>query len=121
VISSGERERAVFEAPRSRAAVAVELIITLALVVAKRVFGGDREGQRRGRRLEDAHLGTAGICGPARVRRELFVSDVREVRPSMRTDVVLMVHRGAARIEDWLARLAPAGLPAARAVSEPAA
>jgi hypothetical protein len=56
------------------------------------------------------------------VRWELFIiSDVRDVRPSTRADTVLVVHRGAAPVEKWLAVLAAAGMLAERSVPDPAA
>ena len=56
------------------------------------------------------------------VRWELFVvSDVRDVRPSRRPDTVEVVHRGEARVEEWLAVLESAGMVGGRARSEPAA
>jgi hypothetical protein len=56
------------------------------------------------------------------VRWELFViPDVRDVRPSTRADTVLVVHRGTARVAQWLAVLQAAGMVDGRPVPEPAA
>jgi hypothetical protein len=56
------------------------------------------------------------------VRWELFIfSDVRDVSPGARRDTVLVEHRGAARVEEWLAVLAEAGMLAGPPVSQPAA
>lgn len=55
------------------------------------------------------------------VRWELFVfSDVRDLLPSRRPDTVLVVHRGAARVEDWIAALVAAGMLEQRPAREPA-
>jgi hypothetical protein len=52
----------------------------------------------------------------------LFIfSDVRDLRPSARADTVLVEHHGAARVEEWLAVLAAAGMLAEPSVSQPAA
>jgi hypothetical protein len=56
------------------------------------------------------------------VRWELFIlPDVRDVRPSGRADAVLIVHRGAARVQQWLAVLEAAGMRAEPPMSRPAA
>ena len=45
------------------------------------------------------------------VRWELFVfSDVRDVLPTPRPGTVVVVHRGRARTDDWLAALKAAGM-----------
>jgi hypothetical protein len=45
------------------------------------------------------------------VRWELFVfSDVRDVLPTPRRDTVVVVHRGPARTDDWIAALGAAGM-----------
>jgi hypothetical protein len=55
------------------------------------------------------------------VRWELFIiSDVRDVRPSARQDTALVVHRGAAQVEEWLAVLEAAGMVAGRRLPQPA-
>jgi hypothetical protein len=48
---------------------------------------------------------------PRVVRWELFVfSDVRDVLPTPRRETVVVVHRGPAQREEWLAALQAAGM-----------
>lgn len=54
------------------------------------------------------------------VRWELFVfSDVRDVLPGTCSDAVLVVHRGAARVGDWLCALWTADMLGAQPAREP--